>query len=166
LSAADTGRIGAIMADGPLFIVDNGKSGRNGLDYLREWSELAKAVDIATRIGGWVPVGTSRRSARNFFTIARWRVACSMSSRSPGAVSAGQSRSSSARIVKRSSYDRPPDDGLPSSGPSSGTAQDVWSRRAILAWARLRADAVLRAAEASTFASRTAATASRPAAAR
>ena len=36
------------MADGPLFIVDNGLSGRNGLDYLREWSELANSIDIAT----------------------------------------------------------------------------------------------------------------------
>jgi superfamily II DNA or RNA helicase len=36
------------VADRPLFIVDNGVSGRNGLDYLREWSELAKSIDIAT----------------------------------------------------------------------------------------------------------------------
>jgi len=36
------------MVDGPLFIVDNGASGRNGLDYLREWSELAKSIDIAS----------------------------------------------------------------------------------------------------------------------
>lgn len=36
------------MADGSLFIVDNGSSGRNGLGYLREWSEIAKGVDIAT----------------------------------------------------------------------------------------------------------------------
>ena len=43
------------MADGPLFIVDNGKSGRNGLDYLREWSELAKAIDIAT---GFFEIGS------------------------------------------------------------------------------------------------------------
>ena len=43
------------MADGPLFIVDNGKSGRNGLEYLREWSELAKAIDIAT---GFFEIGS------------------------------------------------------------------------------------------------------------
>jgi SNF2 family DNA or RNA helicase len=43
------------MADGPLFIVDNGKSGRNGIDYLREWSELAKAMDIAT---GFFEIGS------------------------------------------------------------------------------------------------------------
>ena len=36
------------MADGPLFIVDNGASGRNGLDYLREWADLAKSIDVAT----------------------------------------------------------------------------------------------------------------------
>ncbi len=36
------------MADGPLFIVDNGASGRNGLEYLREWSELASSIDIAS----------------------------------------------------------------------------------------------------------------------
>jgi len=43
------------MSDGPLFIVDNSPDGRNGLDYLREWSELASSVDIATgffEIGG------------------------------------------------------------------------------------------------------------------
>lgn len=33
------------MADGPLFIVDNGSSGCNGLAYLREWSELASSID-------------------------------------------------------------------------------------------------------------------------
>ncbi len=43
------------MADGPLFIVDNGASGRNGLDYLREWSELAKGIDIAT---GFFEIGS------------------------------------------------------------------------------------------------------------
>ena len=43
------------MADGPLFIVDNGKSGRNGLEYLREWSELASSVDIAT---GFFEIGS------------------------------------------------------------------------------------------------------------
>lgn len=36
------------MAEGPLFIVDNSEGGRNGLDYLREWSELASSIDIAT----------------------------------------------------------------------------------------------------------------------
>lgn len=36
------------MADGPLFIVDNGVSGRTGLDYLREWSELASSIDVAS----------------------------------------------------------------------------------------------------------------------
>ncbi len=36
------------MTDGPLFIVDNGASGHNGLDYLREWAELASSVDIAS----------------------------------------------------------------------------------------------------------------------
>ena len=35
------------MAEGPLFIVDNGKSERNGLGYLREWSELASSIDVA-----------------------------------------------------------------------------------------------------------------------
>jgi superfamily II DNA or RNA helicase len=34
--------------DGPLFIVDNSASGRNGLDYLREWAELASGIDIAS----------------------------------------------------------------------------------------------------------------------
>jgi SNF2 family DNA or RNA helicase len=43
------------MTDGPLFIVDNGESGRNGLDYLREWSELAKSIDIAT---GFFEIGS------------------------------------------------------------------------------------------------------------
>lgn len=36
------------MDDGPLFIVDNSPAGRNGLGYLREWSELAKSIDIAS----------------------------------------------------------------------------------------------------------------------
>lgn len=36
------------MASEPLFIVDNGISGRSGLDYLREWSELASTIDIAS----------------------------------------------------------------------------------------------------------------------
>ena len=43
------------MVRGPLFIVDNGASGRNGLDYLREWSEIAKSVDIAT---GFFEIGS------------------------------------------------------------------------------------------------------------
>lgn len=34
--------------DGPLFIVDNAPDGRSGLDYLREWCELATTFDIAT----------------------------------------------------------------------------------------------------------------------
>ncbi len=38
----------------PLFIVDNSPGGRNGLQYLREWSELAKGVDIAT---GYFDIG-------------------------------------------------------------------------------------------------------------
>lgn len=33
---------------GPLFIVDNSDSGRSGLDYLREWAELASGIDIAS----------------------------------------------------------------------------------------------------------------------
>jgi superfamily II DNA or RNA helicase/HKD family nuclease len=43
------------VADGPLFIVDNGASGRNGVDYLREWSELASSIDIAT---GFFEIGS------------------------------------------------------------------------------------------------------------
>lgn len=43
------------MADGPLFIVDNGSSGCNGLAYLREWSELASSIDIAT---GFFEIGS------------------------------------------------------------------------------------------------------------
>ena len=35
------------MVDGPLFIVDNSEGGRNGLDYLREWSELRAAATDA-----------------------------------------------------------------------------------------------------------------------
>ena len=42
------------MADEPLFIVDNGVSGRNGLDYLRQWSEVASAIDIAS---GYFEIG-------------------------------------------------------------------------------------------------------------
>ncbi len=43
------------MAEGPLFIVDNSEGGRNGLDYLREWSELASSIDIAT---GYFEIGS------------------------------------------------------------------------------------------------------------
>lgn len=43
------------MADGPLFIVDNSEGGRNGLDYLREWSELARSIDIAS---GFFEIGS------------------------------------------------------------------------------------------------------------
>lgn len=38
----------------PLFIVDNSKGGRNGLEYLAEWCELAHSFDIAT---GYFEVG-------------------------------------------------------------------------------------------------------------
>lgn len=34
--------------EGSLFIVDNGISGRTGLDYLKEWTEISKSFDIAT----------------------------------------------------------------------------------------------------------------------
>lgn len=43
------------MVDGPLFIVDNSDGWRNGLDYLREWSELASSIDIAT---GYFEIGS------------------------------------------------------------------------------------------------------------
>lgn len=43
------------MDDGPLFVVDNSEGGRNGLDYLREWSELASSIDIAT---GFFEIGS------------------------------------------------------------------------------------------------------------
>jgi SNF2 family DNA or RNA helicase len=43
------------VAEGPLFIVDNSEGGRNGLDYLREWSELASSIDIAT---GYFEIGS------------------------------------------------------------------------------------------------------------
>lgn len=37
------------MADAePLFIVDNSEGGRTGLDYLREWTEIASTFDVAT----------------------------------------------------------------------------------------------------------------------
>jgi len=38
----------------PLFIVDNAEGGRNGLGYLREWSEIARQLDVAT---GFFEVG-------------------------------------------------------------------------------------------------------------
>src|SRR5205823_4406583 len=40
--------------EGPLFIVDNADGGRDGLGYLREWCEIARAFDIAT---GYFEVG-------------------------------------------------------------------------------------------------------------
>lgn len=43
------------MAKGLLFIVDNSEGGRTGLDYLREWSELASSIDIAT---GYFEIGS------------------------------------------------------------------------------------------------------------
>lgn len=38
----------------PLFIVDNTEGGRNGLDYLSEWCDLASSLDIAT---GYFEIG-------------------------------------------------------------------------------------------------------------
>ena len=35
---------------GDLFIVDNSVSGWTGLEYLRQWSDLARSFDIATEI--------------------------------------------------------------------------------------------------------------------
>src|SRR5438552_17071762 len=32
----------------PLFVVDNSEDGRNGLGYLRDWCDLANAIDVAT----------------------------------------------------------------------------------------------------------------------
>lgn len=43
------------MAGGPLFIVDDGSSGRNELDYLREWSELMSSIDI---VAGFFEIGS------------------------------------------------------------------------------------------------------------
>jgi len=43
------------MTDGPLFIVDNSPGGRSGLDYLREWCDLARSFDIAT---GYFEIGS------------------------------------------------------------------------------------------------------------
>ena len=40
---------------GDLFIVDNSVSGWTGLEYLRQWTELANAFDIAT---GFFEVGS------------------------------------------------------------------------------------------------------------
>lgn len=40
---------------GPLFIVDNADGGRQGLRYLREWCQVARAFDIAT---GYFEVGS------------------------------------------------------------------------------------------------------------
>jgi hypothetical protein len=42
------------VGDGSLFIVDNAPDGRNGLGYLREWSELASGIDVAT---GYFEIG-------------------------------------------------------------------------------------------------------------
>lgn len=39
----------------PLFIVDNSVDGRTGLEYLRQWSEIAKAIDVAT---GYFEIGS------------------------------------------------------------------------------------------------------------
>lgn len=36
------------LPDEPLFVVDNAEGGRSGLQYLREWCEVARAFDIAT----------------------------------------------------------------------------------------------------------------------
>lgn len=43
-----------VSQDDPLFIVDNAPDGRTGLDYLREWCEIARSFDIAT---GWFDIG-------------------------------------------------------------------------------------------------------------
>jgi superfamily II DNA or RNA helicase len=45
---------GNIVADEPLFIVDNSPTGRSGLQYFREWSELANRIDIAS---GYFEIG-------------------------------------------------------------------------------------------------------------
>ena len=36
------------QSGGDLFIVDNSLSGWTGLEYLRQWTDLAKSFDIAT----------------------------------------------------------------------------------------------------------------------
>jgi superfamily II DNA or RNA helicase len=43
------------MADGPLFIVDNAPDGRKGRDYLREWTEIANGLDVAS---GFFEIGS------------------------------------------------------------------------------------------------------------
>ncbi len=43
------------MSDEPLFIVDNSERGRSGLDYLREWCQIASSIDIAT---GFFEIGS------------------------------------------------------------------------------------------------------------
>ena len=40
--------------EGPLFIVDNAPGGRSGIDYLRQWCEVARSFDIAT---GYFDIG-------------------------------------------------------------------------------------------------------------
>ena len=40
--------------DGPLFIVDNAPGGRSGIEYLRQWCEVARSFDIAT---GYFDIG-------------------------------------------------------------------------------------------------------------
>ena len=46
------------MSDSPsgkeLFIVDNSISGWTGLEYLKQWTEVAKSMDIAT---GYFEIG-------------------------------------------------------------------------------------------------------------
>ena len=42
------------MTGGPLFVVDNDPAGRNGRDYLREWTEIAHGIDIAS---GYFEIG-------------------------------------------------------------------------------------------------------------
>lgn len=45
----------ASVDTGPLFIVDNSEGGRSGLGYLREWCDLARAMDVAT---GYFEIGS------------------------------------------------------------------------------------------------------------
>jgi hypothetical protein len=40
--------------DGPLFIVDNAPNGRSGIEYLRQWCDVARSFDIAT---GYFDIG-------------------------------------------------------------------------------------------------------------
>ena len=63
-----------------------------------------------------VPVGAAVRWPRNSSTMSVRIVDASTTSRSPGGVSVGQSRSSSARRVKRSSYPASPTGGYAASG--------------------------------------------------